>query len=143
MSLKNLIKIYEPCFNNGITSTNIPLKAEYDIVWWYKCQIEIAMPTFTFYYLQKQPYKCSEIKIIRTVDLTVCYIIYDITGSTLVPDKTSNVGKEVERIRKLLATIEIEVITYGIIKNPEMSVSGMKMKTSKFGKDGSTTHPFY
>ena len=32
-SFKNLIKIYEPCFNNGITSTNIPLKAEYDIVW--------------------------------------------------------------------------------------------------------------
>ena len=33
MSLKNLIKIYEPWFNNGIPSTDIPLKAEYDIVW--------------------------------------------------------------------------------------------------------------
>ena len=71
MSLKNLIKIYEPQLNNGITSTNIPLKAEYDIVWWYKRQIEIAMPTFTFYDLQKQPHKHSEIKILRTVDLTV------------------------------------------------------------------------
>ena len=71
LSLKNLIKTYEPWLNNGITSTNIPLKAEYDIVWWYKCQIETAMPTFTFYDLQKQPYKYSEIKILRTVDLTV------------------------------------------------------------------------
>ena len=33
MSLKNLIKILEPGLNNGITSTNIPLKAEYDIAW--------------------------------------------------------------------------------------------------------------
>ena len=32
------------------------------------------MPTFTFYYLQKQPYKYADIKILRTVnvDLTVC-----------------------------------------------------------------------
>ena len=62
MSLKNLMKIYEPWLNNGITSTNIPLKAEYDIVWLYKFQIEIVMPTFTFYDLQKQPYKHSEMK---------------------------------------------------------------------------------
>ena len=37
-----------------------------------QCQIEIAMPINFFYNLQKQPYKCAEIKIIRTVDLTVC-----------------------------------------------------------------------
>ena len=30
------------------------------------------MPTFTFYDLQKHPYKCSELKILRTVDFTVC-----------------------------------------------------------------------
>ena len=33
MSLKNLIKTYEAWLNNGIPSTHIPLKAEYDIVW--------------------------------------------------------------------------------------------------------------
>ena len=59
MSVKNLIQIYEPWLHNGITSTNIPLKAEYDIAWLYKCQIEIAMPTFTFYDRHKQPYKYS------------------------------------------------------------------------------------
>ena len=56
----------------GMKSTNIPLKAEYDNAWWYKCQIEIAMPTLTFIDLQKQPYKYSDIKILRTVDLIVC-----------------------------------------------------------------------
>ena len=55
-----------------MTSTNIPLKAEYDFAWWKKCQIEIAIPTFTFYNFQKQPYKYADIKILRTVDLTVC-----------------------------------------------------------------------
>ena len=39
MSLKYFIKIYEQCLNNDITSTNITLKSEYDIAWWYRCQI--------------------------------------------------------------------------------------------------------
>ena len=56
MSPKNLIKIYESWLHNGITSTNIPLKAEYDIALWYQFQIEIAMSTFPFYDLHKQPY---------------------------------------------------------------------------------------
>ena len=64
--------MYKPLLNNGIASTNMPLIAEYDIAWWYKCQIEITMPTFTFYDLQKQPNKNSEINILRTVNLTVC-----------------------------------------------------------------------
>ena len=59
MNIKNWFKIYEPWLHNGITSTNIPLKAEYDIALWYQCQIEIAMPTFTFYDPHKQPYKYS------------------------------------------------------------------------------------
>ena len=59
MSLNNLIKIYEPWLHNDIASTNIPLKAEYDITWWYQYQIDIAMPTFTFYELHKQSYKYS------------------------------------------------------------------------------------
>ena len=71
MSSKNLIKIYETWLNNGITYTNIPLRAEYDIAWWYKCQIEIVMPTSTFNGLQKQPYKYADINILRTVDLAV------------------------------------------------------------------------
>ena len=33
MGLKNLIKTYEPWLNNGMTSTNMPIKAEYDIAW--------------------------------------------------------------------------------------------------------------
>ena len=53
ISLKKLIQIYELWLTNGITSTNIPLKAKYDIAWWYKCQIQIAVPTFTLYDFQK------------------------------------------------------------------------------------------
>ena len=80
LSRKNLIKIYEPWLNNGITSKNIPLKAECDIAWWYKCQIEIAMPTFTFGDVRKQPYKYADIKILRTVDLTVCILVTSVTA---------------------------------------------------------------
>ena len=74
---KNLIGIYQPLLNNGITSTKIPLKAEYDIAWLNKCQIEIVMPTFTFNDLQKQPYKYADIKILRKVDLILwnCTIV--------------------------------------------------------------------
>ena len=72
MILKKFIKIYKTWLNNGITYTDIPLKAEHDIARWYKCEIEIAMPTFTFYDLQKQLYKYADIKFLRTVYLTVC-----------------------------------------------------------------------
>ena len=33
INLQNLFKIYEPWLHNVITSTNIPIKAEYDIEW--------------------------------------------------------------------------------------------------------------
>ena len=38
---KNVFKMYEPWLHNGITSTNIPPKAESDIACWYKWQISI------------------------------------------------------------------------------------------------------
>ena len=109
-SLKNLIKIYEPWLNNGITCTNIPQKAEYDIAWWYQCQTEITMPTFTFHNLHKQPYNYLLIKILRTVDLTVwwtpCLISFPRDQSTC------QVRVESDKIRneKFLPTFGFEPI---------------------------------
>ena len=57
ISVKILIKINQLWLNKGVTLTNIPLKAEYDIAWFYKCQFEIRIPTFTFYNFWKQPCK--------------------------------------------------------------------------------------
>lgn len=46
---------------------------------------------------------------------------------TLVPDESFEVGQEVRRVRKLLDSIKAEVITFGIIMHPDLSVTGCKI----------------
>ncbi|GAB1600708.1 ganglioside-induced differentiation-associated protein 1-like [Argonauta hians] len=45
----------------------------------------------------------------------------------LVPDESFEVGQEVSRIRKLLDSVKVDIITYGIIMHEELSITGCKL----------------
>lgn len=49
------------------------------------------------------------------------------TGHALVPSPESELGKNVEKFRKLLDTVHVDVITYGIIYHPHLSTSGCQL----------------
>ncbi|CAG2206933.1 GDAP1 [Mytilus edulis] len=49
------------------------------------------------------------------------------SGPTLVPDPSTSVGKEVKRLREFIDAIRIEIVTYGLLFNPELSISGIKI----------------
>ncbi|XP_052059624.1 ganglioside-induced differentiation-associated protein 1-like [Mytilus californianus] len=48
-------------------------------------------------------------------------------GARLVPDRSSAVGKEVQRLRDLFAEIDIGIATFGVLLNRDFSISGVKM----------------
>ncbi|KAK3085834.1 hypothetical protein FSP39_009373 [Pinctada imbricata] len=52
------------------------------------------------------------------------------SGFTLVPDKFSDAGKEVARLRDVFNNVQYEIITFGVIRNPELSVTGPKIPVS-------------
>ncbi|ESO82824.1 hypothetical protein LOTGIDRAFT_203296 [Lottia gigantea] len=79
-------------------------------------------------------YKC-EIPVLTDGDKVVVeskdivdYIDKEVpTEPKLVPDKSSEIGKEVERVRGILGRICMEYITYGCLFYPELSHSGLKL----------------
>lgn len=49
------------------------------------------------------------------------------SGPKLVPDPNTSVGKEVKRLREFIDAIRIEIVTYGLLFNPELSTTGIKL----------------
>lgn len=59
------------------------------------------------------------------------------TDSKLIPDLSTEVGKEVVKWRKLLHAVPVVMITYGLYCNPELSTSGLKIPKCLFrSKEG-------
>lgn len=48
-----------------------------------------------------------------------------ILGSTLIPDESSPVGKEVARLWKLINAVKVEIITFGVVNFQDLSKSGL------------------
>ena len=63
------------------------------------------------------------------------------SDSKLIPDSSTDIGRECNKWRKIINEVPVEILTYGIVLNPEMSHSGlgfprsmMKSKDRKFLK---------
>ncbi|XP_071174726.1 ganglioside-induced differentiation-associated protein 1-like isoform X2 [Mytilus edulis] len=52
------------------------------------------------------------------------------SGPILVPDLNTPVGKEVQRLRQFIGGIRIEITTFGLFFNPDLSTSGVKVPKS-------------
>ena len=61
------------------------------------------------------------------------YLIYCciVTGSTLIPDESSSVGKEVARLWKLVNSVKIEIMTFGILTFQDLSATGLTAMAQK------------
>lgn len=46
-------------------------------------------------------------------------------GSTLIPDESSLVGKEVARLWKLINAVKVEIVTFGVVNFQDLSKSGL------------------
>lgn len=46
-------------------------------------------------------------------------------GSTLIPDESSLVGKEVTRLWKLINAVKVEIVTFGVVNFQDLSKSGL------------------
>ncbi|XP_061197286.1 ganglioside-induced differentiation-associated protein 1-like [Saccostrea echinata] len=65
-------------------------------------------------------------KIITESDAIIKYVDENVhTGSTLVPDEISSVGKEVARLRKLISSVRVEIMTYGVLRFQDLSITGL------------------
>ncbi|XP_048742102.1 ganglioside-induced differentiation-associated protein 1-like [Ostrea edulis] len=65
-------------------------------------------------------------KIVTESDTIINYVDENVhTGSTLVPDMSSSVGKEVESLRKLINSVRVEILTFGVITFQDLSVTGL------------------
>ncbi|XP_052801639.1 ganglioside-induced differentiation-associated protein 1-like isoform X2 [Mya arenaria] len=49
------------------------------------------------------------------------------SGPTLVPDVETGLGAEVKRFRELLDSVPVDVITFGLLANPQLRTTEMKM----------------
>ena len=98
------------------------------------------MPTFTFYDLQKQPYKCSEIKIIRTVDLTVCilYILFAGPGQLILNTSASSAAYDYVRLTSKLLELPEDWkefcigIQYAVITDIILGYMDISLRVSGF-----------
>ena len=64
--------------------------------------------------------------------------LFSLPDSKLVPDLSTEIGKEVSRWRKTLDEVPVFLITYGVFSYPELSASGLKtpkrLQKSKTGE---------
>ncbi|XP_048254890.1 ganglioside-induced differentiation-associated protein 1-like 1 isoform X2 [Haliotis rufescens] len=56
----------------------------------------------------------------------------------LVPSPDTDLGKNVEKFRKLIKQTPVEILTHGLWYNPEMSPGGMASPRDKAGAEGET-----
>ena len=54
-------------------------------------------------------------------------LLLTVAGSRLVPDRGTKFGQDVDRYRKLINDVRVDVITYGVILNRSLSLSGIKL----------------
>ncbi|XP_025115658.1 ganglioside-induced differentiation-associated protein 1-like [Pomacea canaliculata] len=72
-------------------------------------------------------------KIVKESEDIVDYIDREFPNdSKLIPDLSTEVGKEVVKWRKLLHAVPVVMITYGLYCNPELSTSGLKIPKCLF-----------
>ncbi|XP_061197287.1 ganglioside-induced differentiation-associated protein 1-like [Saccostrea echinata] len=65
-------------------------------------------------------------KIITESDAIIKYVDENVhTGSTLIPDETSSVGKEVTRLWKLINSVRVEIMTFGVLSFQDLSTTGL------------------
>lgn len=50
-----------------------------------------------------------------------------VSGETLFPDESSELGKQVRQLCKRLDMVEMDIITYGIIYHPHLSEAGCQI----------------
>ena len=68
-------------------------------------------------------------------------LLLSFSDSKLVPDLSTEIGKEVSKWRKILDSVPVESVTFGILYYPDLTASGYKipwglryLKKSKTGK---------
>ncbi|XP_052059623.1 ganglioside-induced differentiation-associated protein 1-like [Mytilus californianus] len=67
-------------------------------------------------------------KIIVESDKIIEYIDKEVkSGPKLIPDPNTSADREVQRLRNLMADINVRLLTFGVIANQELSISGVKM----------------
>lgn len=65
-------------------------------------------------------------KVITESDAVIRYVDENVhTGSTLIPDESSPVGKEVARLWKLINAVKVEIVTFGVVNFQDLSKSGL------------------
>ncbi|XP_022313597.2 ganglioside-induced differentiation-associated protein 1-like [Crassostrea virginica] len=71
-------------------------------------------------------------KIVTDSDAIIRYVDENVhTGSTLIPDESSSVGKEVARLWKLVNSVKIEIMTFGILTFQDLSATGLTAMAQK------------
>ena len=56
-------------------------------------------------------------------------------GPTLIPDESSSIGKEVNRLWKLINSVNDEILTYGILIFHDLSTSSMHPMAHRMAKE--------